>query len=181
MIAKKLPNYSYEIEKVENYKKAINDTTQTWILHHRFEIEYNLSAQDLKNLDLYYNRPANELIFLTKLEHYKLHFSRKQTEEHRKRISEAKKGKRFSEEHRRKLSEAHKKLYRKHWVHLDEYGIITAETWSAQKPACSNKRYWISEEEAIRLRKAYHDRFYRKDTDDENERIKEFLEYYMSH
>jgi hypothetical protein len=43
-------------------------------------------------MKLYFNRPASELIFLTKAEHTRLHS----------------KGKKLSEETKRKLSEAHK-------------------------------------------------------------------------
>lgn len=178
MIAKRLPNYSYEIEKVENYKKALYDKTQTWILHHRYEIEYNLSAQDLKNLNLYYNRPAEELIFLTKKDHYKLHFSKEQTAEHRKRISDAKKGKTFTDEHKRKLSEAHKKK-RRHWYHLDDYGIVTAETYSFKKPD-GPRNYWISEEQAITYREHYNNIYFKKKKELDKD-IQEFLDYCKTH
>lgn len=44
-----------------------------WDCHHRLEIELNKSVQELKDLNLYFNRPADELIFLTKSEHIRLH------------------------------------------------------------------------------------------------------------
>ena len=62
-----------DISLIENYDKAINDNTQTWHCHHRLEIELNKSRQELINLNLYNNRPANELIFLTNSEHKALH------------------------------------------------------------------------------------------------------------
>lgn len=64
-----------DISLIENYNEAINDKEQTWQCHHRLEIHGNiiLSAKDLKDNDLYYNRPAYELIFLTKNEHIRLH------------------------------------------------------------------------------------------------------------
>jgi hypothetical protein len=62
-----------DISQIENFEQAINDTTQVWHCHHRLETNLNLSAQELIDRDLYYNRPASELIFLTKSEHSRLH------------------------------------------------------------------------------------------------------------
>ena len=66
---------SEDITKIENYEKAVADTTQTWHCHHRAEILPcgKFSRDDLINHHLYYQRPANELIFLTKAEHIRLH------------------------------------------------------------------------------------------------------------
>ena len=117
-----------DLSKIENYEKAIADTTQTWDLHHRLELtldgEFALSRDQLKMHDMYYNRPYYELIFLTHAEHRRMHMKnmsdetrRKiseankghtQSEETKRKMSEAKKGKKFSEEHRRKISEANK-------------------------------------------------------------------------
>ena len=100
-----------DISKIENYEKAVADTTQTWDLHHRLELtldgEFALSRDQLKMHDMYYNRPYYELIFLTHAEHSRLHREgRTVTDEHRRKISEAIKGRTLSEEHRRKISEA---------------------------------------------------------------------------
>lgn len=48
---------------IENYSKAIEDDTQTWACHHRLETELNVSRTYLIEHDLYYDRPASELIF----------------------------------------------------------------------------------------------------------------------
>ena len=56
---------------IENYEQAKNDLLEVWHLHHRMESEY--SMKELKDSGMYYNRPANELIFLTKSEHMSLH------------------------------------------------------------------------------------------------------------
>ena len=64
---------SEDISLIENYQEAINDTTQTWHCHHRLEIELNKSGNELINMNLYYNRPASELIFLRKSDHMSLH------------------------------------------------------------------------------------------------------------
>lgn len=62
-----------DISLIENYDMAISDKTKTWHCHHRLGIELNKSRDELKEMDLYYNRPACELIFLTDVEHKKLH------------------------------------------------------------------------------------------------------------
>ena len=104
-----------DISKIKNYDKAIADTTQTWVCHHRTEIWWNCTAQDLIDNECYYHRKACELIFLTPAEHTSLHKKGKKrkpfTEEHRRKMSEAKKGKKFTEEHRKKIAVAAKKRW----------------------------------------------------------------------
>lgn len=67
-----------EKEMIENYYEAQKDDFNGWEIHHRMELRatgavVNSSKQELINWGLYYNRPANELIFLKKEEHIKLH------------------------------------------------------------------------------------------------------------
>lgn len=67
-----------DISKIENYDKAVADTTQTWECHHRMELIetgaiVDSSRQDLIDWGIYYNRSADELIFLTHSEHQRLH------------------------------------------------------------------------------------------------------------
>lgn len=70
-----------QIEQIENYELAKKDNFNGWHIHHRLETHnsdgekrlVNLSREELIALDMYYNRPANELIFLTNSEHMKLH------------------------------------------------------------------------------------------------------------
>ena len=98
-----------ELSKIENYDKAIADTTQTWQLHHRTEIWWNCSAKDLIENECYYHRKACELIFLTPSEHRRLHMKcRTVTCETRSRMSESHKGRTFSEDTCRKISESKK-------------------------------------------------------------------------
>ena len=104
-----------DITKIENYDKAINDTTQTWHLHHILgEI---LTREQLLEHDFYYDVPPCMLKFVTKSEHASLHRNgrtspmkgKKMSEESRNKISESKKGKKikpFSEEHRKRISES---------------------------------------------------------------------------
>ena len=67
---------------IENYNKAIVDKGH-WQLHHRLEThtsdgtlrEIPLSKAELIALNMYYDRPASELIFMKQTEHNKLHAS----------------------------------------------------------------------------------------------------------
>ena len=79
-----------DISLIENYENAINDKTQTWHCHHRRETIF--SRKDLIEIGEYYNRPACELIFLTKFEHNRLHKSGKHLSAETRKMSEAKKG-----------------------------------------------------------------------------------------
>lgn len=155
-----------DISKIENYDKAIADTTQPWHCHHRLELtldgEFALSRADLIRLNMYYNRPYFELIFLTNCEHHRLHgvsisdetrqklsaaqkgennpmygkpgtnLGKTFSDEHRHKISESLKGKPLCEEHRQKLSEAHKGK-----THSDEQRRKIAEavkrSWTKRK------------------------------------------------
>ena len=93
MISKCAKTYCNEdISLIENYEKAVADLNQTWHCHHRRELE--TSRKELIKIGEYYNRPAEELIFLTKSEHNSLHSSLKfkgckLTEETKLKISEA--------------------------------------------------------------------------------------------
>lgn len=66
-----------EESKIENYELAKADNFKGWCIHHRLELtldgEYAHSKEELKRMDMYYNRPYFELIYLTKSEHMKLH------------------------------------------------------------------------------------------------------------
>lgn len=67
-----------EKEMIENYYEAQKDDFNGWEIHHRMELRstgavVDSSRQDLIDWGIYYNRPANELIFLKKEEHSKLH------------------------------------------------------------------------------------------------------------
>ena len=63
--------YCKNYEQIENYQEAVN-SPEMWDCHHRLE-ETGLSKKDLIDKDMYYNRPANELIFLTHRTHVSLH------------------------------------------------------------------------------------------------------------
>lgn len=114
---------------IENYDEAMNDKTKTWDCHHRLETDKNILKNDLIKQNLYFNRPASELIFLTKTDHHQLHrkiynymkgrngelhffYGRHHSEETKKKQSEAHKGHQsvshHSEESKQKMSESHK-------------------------------------------------------------------------
>lgn len=98
-----------DISKIENYDKAVADETQTWDCHHRLELtldgEFANTRKDLKRLKMYYKRPYFELIFLTRAEHNRIH-GKGQSEESKTKWLEANKGRKLNEEHKKKISEA---------------------------------------------------------------------------
>lgn len=63
--------------QVENYYIALQDNFKGWCIHHRLELHpdgsVRYTSKSLKELDLYYNRPFTELIFLRNGEHTRLH------------------------------------------------------------------------------------------------------------
>ena len=121
-------NYCKDYENIENYQKALADNFKGWECHHRLEThtpdgirrDADISHKELKALRMYYNRPAEELIFLTVKEHNAFKKGRRHSEETKKKMSEAKKN--MSEETKKKISEANigekNPMYGKH--HTDE-------------------------------------------------------------
>lgn len=158
--------------KIENYKEAVNDNTQTWELHHRNEFtldgEFAHTANELKKMNMYFKRPANELIFLQRSVHKSLHAkNRKISEETRKKISDTLKGhcvsdesrlkmkingghtsywkgKKMSDEARKKMSDAKKGKSgpMKGKQHSDEsrkkIGEASKKYWQNKREACQN-------------------------------------------
>lgn len=107
MIRRFVERFCDEYWLIENYEEAVN-STDMWQLHHRLEVSEDglhtvYSSKELLKLGLYYHRPAEELIFLSRTEHTKLHQNtierrvaatgRIHGDEARKKMSEAKKGK----------------------------------------------------------------------------------------
>lgn len=137
---------------IENYDKAMLDTENCWQCHHRLETHnsdgerrlVDITSSELIALGMYYNRPADELIFLMHKDHAKLHSEHndkwttlgyKHTDEAKTKISESLKGRKrgpFSEEHKRKLSEAKKGKQSsnkgKHWKLSEETKKKISET-----------------------------------------------------
>ena len=112
--------YCKDYENIENYEAAKKDNFKGWDCHHRLETHtsdgerrlVDITVAELQALDMYYNRPAEELIFLRKGEHTSL---RKVSDSTRKKLSELKQGenhpmygKHHSEESKNKISKAAK-------------------------------------------------------------------------
>ena len=122
--------YCKNYQDIENYDKAKADNFIGWCCHHRLETWtsdgerrlVDISAAELKALNMYYNRPSSELIFMKHCEHSILHNKgRCLSEEHKKKLSEARKdrytgennpmyGKKHSDETLRKMREAKKNM-----------------------------------------------------------------------
>lgn len=68
------------ISKIENYEKALADKIHVWPCHHRLELtldgQQGCKKDDLIRHNMYYNRPAFELIFLSPFEHSMLHLGK---------------------------------------------------------------------------------------------------------
>lgn len=65
-----------ELDKVENFEEAVHDMNEIWVLHHRFETKcpiYKPSMEELIDAGLYYDRLPEELIYLKRSEHSKIH------------------------------------------------------------------------------------------------------------
>ena len=120
--------YCKDYKNIENYEKAKKDDFIGWECHHRLETHTpegerrgeDISHKELIALGLYYNRPANELIFLKISEHTSLHWKgRHRPAEVRRKMAELRKGKytgeknpmygkHHTDEARRKMAEAKK-------------------------------------------------------------------------
>ena len=94
-----------DISKIENFDKAEADQTETWCLHHKQGVY--MSKDELFEYGWYYKCPADCLIFVTKAQHRQIHGTNLSSES-RKKISEKRKGMKFSEEHCKHLSESMK-------------------------------------------------------------------------
>ena len=124
-------------EKIENYFEAIS-SDEKFDCHHRLETHFSdgtkrpknaqLNASELKALGMYYDRPAEELIFIKHSEHTKLHhkgLSKPKSKDWAKKHSDFMKGREpwnkglhtgpQSEDSNKKRSE---KLKGRHW-HLE--------------------------------------------------------------
>lgn len=161
--------YCKDYENIENYDKALKDNFKGWDCHHRREVEF--SRKELKALDMYYNRPPEELIFLTVSEHRLLHnkgnkyaLGCKRSTETRKKLSEAKKGeknpfygKTHSEKTRRKISEVHKGKHpstetRKKMSEVHKGKPKSAETRKKMSEAKKGRHWYNNGEKCVRAK-----------------------------
>lgn len=137
MISKGINKFCCEdISLIENYEKAINDS-QMWECHHRLEVseEGIFSPKELKEKGLYYHRPANELIFLTRKDHDTLHGANRK-QETRDRISVASTQRWSDVDYQKKVSEGLSKAHKE--GKFDN--VFTEEV--RQKQSESAKKAW---------------------------------------
>lgn len=76
-------HYTFWYKEIENYEKALKDPEKIWVTHHRLELQFSdgtprpvnaqLTSDELIALGCYFDRPPEELIFLTPEEHRRLH------------------------------------------------------------------------------------------------------------
>lgn len=155
MIKRRFKQYCDNIENVENYEKAKADDFKGWCCHHRLELTAtggvcDVDMQDLIDWNLYWHRPADELIFLKASEHRQLHNnSRRLSEETKSKISEALKGTHHSEETKAKISEAIKG--EKHPFYMKHHSEETKRKISEAKKG----KYHITEEHKKKLLEAH--------------------------
>lgn len=147
-----------DISLIENYNTALNSPNR-YVVHHRLEIELNKSVKELKELNLYYNRPASELIFLSNSEHCRIHsignknslghintdehntkisnslIGKKKSQKHCSNISKGRVGIQFSDEHRKNISISHrgKKLSEKHKMNISLHSAHFCPTKGKKK------------------------------------------------
>lgn len=133
-----------DISLIENYDIAVS-SKEKYHCHHRLEIQGELivSRKTLIENNMYYHRPANELIFLTEAEHKKLH-SNNMSEEQRKYISESLTGHFVSEETKKKISNSNKGVSRNKGI------VRSEETKRKISESKTGKTLNLSEEELKR-------------------------------
>ena len=93
--------------EVENHDKAASDNYEGWVLHHKLGV--GVPREELIGLNLYYDRPPQELIFVTRKEHRGIHnkcLKPKDKDSWRKKLSKARKGKKHSEQHKERIRQA---------------------------------------------------------------------------
>lgn len=139
MVSNSVKRFCKDYTNIENYDKAMADLNVIWECHHKLELEAtggvcDVTKQDLKDWNLYYNRPADELIFLEPKEHRKLHMTselgkvqrrnfttkgRHHSEEAKTKMSESAKGRHWTKEQKKMLSEVTRHWKVKHWKLVD--------------------------------------------------------------
>lgn len=150
-----------DISKIENYELALKESFRGWDLHHRLGTHtsdgerrlVNLSVEELIALNMYWRRPASELIFLPAKDHQRLHKIGKKrgpmSEEQKKKISDSNKGRTLSIEHKKKLRQAYAKRVNKTPMkgkhHSDETKKKMSEAWDYNKHFTTETRKKISD------------------------------------
>lgn len=159
--------YCDEFENIENYEAAKADDFKGWDVHHRLETHtsdgdrrlIDITKKELIALDMYWYRPAEELIFMTRPEHLGLHYKGKPSnvkgkhwelsKETRKKMSDAHKGKpsptkgkKLSEETKQKISEATKGKKREPFTEDHKRKLSEAKMGKKRGPYKRNTQHW---------------------------------------
>ena len=118
MISKiNVKQYCKDFQNIENYELAIADTENMWHCHHRLETHdsdgnrrlVDITNAELISLNMYFDRPPEELIFMTQFNHLQLHKKGKIfSEDHKLKLRNANLGRKHSEESKYNMSVAHK-------------------------------------------------------------------------
>lgn len=80
-----LMGYSYcrdDITKIHGYEQAVADKEEMWVIHHCLGLVYSRTELIMKRM--YYNQPAEMLVFCTKKEHQALHHAIKRHNRNKK-------------------------------------------------------------------------------------------------
>ena len=149
MISKSIDYCSEPIENIENYEEAIR-SEEMWEIHHRLEIDsdgHQHTPKELIARGLYYDRPANELIFLTRKAHRRLHAKAIEIHERLRETSrnayESWRGKKHSDSARVKMSVKARIRGRKvgHAVRMTRISDGFTKVFASQKEAAA----WLRE------------------------------------
>ena len=106
----------------QNHKKAVKyfgiEQSKKWEydLHH---VDPNMKAENIERYILWL---PEDLVVLTHEEHTRLHMTELLSDERRYKFGKSSRGKHFTEEHRRKLSEANKGKHNHSGVNNPNYG-----------------------------------------------------------
>lgn len=122
------------IKLVENYQLAKANNFKCWVIHHRLETHTSdgeerlveLTRFELDALGMYYNRPASELIYLTRGQHNTIHKKDKPC------VGNI--GHKVSEETKRKMSKVDKS-----YMQTDAYKV-------AHRAGIAKSNYKVSDE-----------------------------------
>ena len=162
-------SYCKNYQSIENYENAKKDNFKGWHCHHRLETHnsdgerrlVDITREELLALGMYYDRPSEELIFLTIYEHSRLHMKGKHlSEETRKKISSASKGNKYalgykhSEEAKKRISDAmrgeNNPFYGKH--HSEEAKKKNSEAHKGKYLGKDNPFYGKTHSEDVKKR-----------------------------
>ena len=103
-----------DISKIENFTKAALDPNEIWHCHHILEISIDGKSvhnkESLKRLNMYYNRPYFELIFLTEHDHKSIHGKSRKWQTKEEKLEYSRKYHKEHKEHYRKLKQKYDKI-----------------------------------------------------------------------